>query len=98
MGTVNVTFGKAMGGGAPVYATKPRSAENVTTSTSSAQSTNTAEPGDFVSITALDANVYVSIGTNPTAVAGSGYCVLSGQTKDFGPCAMGDKVALIESA
>ena len=48
----HVKFGSVMGGGAPVYATVPRHAATLTT-TSSAQTAFSAEAGDYATVTAI---------------------------------------------
>lgn len=98
MASIHVRFGEVMGAGAPVYASKPRKSETVTSSASSAQTTNTANSGDYATISAIDGSVYVTTGSNPTALAtGAGMdVVISGTVKDFGPLKDGDKVAVID--
>lgn len=97
MGTIHVAFGGAMGAGAPVYPPAPRKSEAVTSSASSASTTNTANGGEYARIVSVDANVYLAVGSSPTALAsGAGMHVcLSGNTLDLGPLKDGDKVAVI---
>lgn len=98
MANIHVRFGEIAPGSQPVYQRTPRKSETVTSSASSAQSTNTANSGEYATVTAIDGSVYVLIGDNPTALAsGAGMdAVPSGGTKDFGPLKDGDKVAVID--
>ena len=98
MANIHVRFGPVMAAGAPTYTRAPRRSETVTSSGTSAQSTNTADDGDFATVTAIDGAVYVLIGPNPTALAsGAGMeAIPSGGVKDFGPLKTGDKVAVID--
>ena len=95
----HVKFGGVMGGGAPVYATKPKYAATLTT-TSSAQTAFSADAGDFATVTAVGAAVMVAIGPNPTALAnGAGmHRIEAGAVMDFGPLQQGDKLAAIDAA
>ena len=94
----HVEFGEVMGAGAPVYQRIPRTAEKLTT-TSSAATTATAIGGEYATVTAIGADVYVLIGSNPTALAsGAGMrFITAGATRDFGPLQEGDKVAAIDA-
>lgn len=98
MATIHVRFGELMGAGAPVYSRLPGSSEELTSSGTSAQTTSTATGGDYATVSALDGAVYVTIGSNPTALASGANMdvVTSGGTKDFGPLKPGDKVAVID--
>ena len=98
MGTVHITFGGAMGAGAPVYPSKPRKSEAVTSSGTSASTTNAANGGEYARILSFDANVYVTVGASPTALAsGAGMLACtSGGVLDIGPLKDGDKVAVID--
>jgi hypothetical protein len=51
--------------------------------------------GLFWSVTASGGNVWVLFGSNPTAVAESGYLILDGQTREFG-AKSSQKVAVID--
>ena len=94
MATAHVTFGAAMGGGAPVYAPKPKQAEALTVSSTAAATDIAAESGDYASVVAVDADMYVVVGAGD-ASATNGYLIPAGQTRDFGPCKMGDTVSAI---
>lgn len=98
MANIQIRFGEAMSGTAPVYSRLPRKSEKVTSSGTSAQSTNTANGGEIVTVTAIDGSIYALIGSNPTALAsGAGMeAIPSGSSKDFGPLKDGDKVAVID--
>ncbi len=72
--------------------------EIVSVGASSAASAN-ASPhgarGGFVSITAIDGDLWATAGAAPVAVAGTaGFAVLAGQTRDFA-VAPADKIAVI---
>ena len=98
MAVAFVTIGPVMGGGAPVYACTPRSAAKITTSGASQIVTGlSVMSGDYCSVTATGGPVSVAIGSAPTAVSGLGYVVTDGQTKDFGPLADADQVAVIDA-
>jgi hypothetical protein len=98
MADIRIRFGAVMGGGAPVYAPIPKASQKITSSGSSAQSTYSADDGDYVSVFALDGAVAIAINANPTAVATSGDVVPSGTSRDFGPLKVGDKIAIIDVA
>ena len=98
MGTVNVTFASVGGpsGAMPAYNGRSQASENITSSGTSAQSTNTApRSGTVARIAAVDASVYVKTGDNPTAAAGDWFLAL-GTTIDLFLEA-GDKVAVINA-
>lgn len=95
MATVHIRFGGLMGGGAPVYAPTPSSAQTITSSATSQQSTAVAQAGDYVTVDASGGAVLVAIGQNPTAASSVGDMVQA--TKDFGPLKAGDKVAIIDA-
>lgn len=94
MATAHVTFGAAMGGGAPANAPRPKKAEALTVSGTAAATDITAEDGDFASVVAVDADMYVVVGAGD-ASATNGYFIPAGQIRDFGPCKMGDTVSAI---
>lgn len=93
----HIEFGEVMPAGVPVYPRIPRAAEKITT-TSTTQSTNTANGGEFATVTAIGADIYVLIGSNPTALAsGVGMAIVpAGGTRNFGPLKDLDKVAAID--
>lgn len=95
MSSMHVTFGGANGGGVPVLARRPRIAETVTTSGSSASSTAAAEDSDFARVTAVDAALYVAAGSSVSAA--TGYYVPSGTSVDIGPLQLGDVISGIEA-
>lgn len=99
MADIHISFGEVMGSGAPAYARLPRKSETVTSSASSAASVNTANGGEYVTITAIDGPVFTTIGASPTALAsGAGMeVVVSGAWRTFGPLKDGDKVAVIDA-
>lgn len=98
MASIHIRFGEAVGMGAPVMSALPRKSEVVTSSASSATTTNTANQGDFVRISAIDGSVYFTVGSSPTALnTGVGMDVaLSGSYVDIGPLKDGEKVAVID--
>jgi len=97
MATVKVSFGAYHNiGGTAVYTKAPRIAETITSSASSQQTTNPATAGEFVTITAIGGAVHVIGGANPTASASVGYIVADGETKNLGPLAAGDEVAILD--
>jgi hypothetical protein len=101
MATVNIVFGTRLrqGGDTPVLIKLAQ--ENITSSGTSAATTaaanaSFASPGTVAQITVTGGNVYVDHGETPTAVAGSGYLILDGQTRDIG-LNPNDKVAVIDA-
>lgn len=98
MATVGIAFGAAMDGTAPVLAAQPVASEAITSSAASQQSTSTAPASPAVcTITSIGGAIWVTFGTNPTAVAGTGYLIPDGATRDFGRLAPGWKVAVIDA-
>ena len=94
-----IEFGEVMASGAPVYSRLPRVSEEITT-TASAQTTATANSGEFATVTANGSALMVLIGSNPTALAAGGThhrYLPDGATRDFGPLKDGDKVAAIDT-
>lgn len=98
MADIRIRFGAVMGGGAPVYASRPKASQKITSSGTSQASTYSADDGDFVTVFALTGAVAIDISANPTAIATSGDVVPSGATRDFGPLKAGDKIAIIDVA
>jgi len=94
----HVEFGEAMMAGVPVYSRTPRRAEILTT-TASAQTSFTANSGEFATVVAIGADVNVAIGSNPTALAAgtNQFRVPAGSVRDFGPLKDQDKVACIDA-
>lgn len=98
MATVGIAFAAAMDGTAPVLAGQPIASEAVTSSAASQQATSTAPASPSVcSITSSGGAIWVAFGTNPTAVAGTGYLIPDGATREFGRLAPGWKVAVIDA-
>lgn len=98
MAAVYVSFGIAghratSGGGVPVRHGNPTSTEIVTTSGTSAATTNSASVDGIASIYS-DADHYAVVGASPTAAAGTGWFVQANQSFEIGVNS-GDKVALI---
>lgn len=95
----HIEFGEVMPGSVPVYTRTPRSAESITTTTSTA-TTAEAVGGDYASVMAVGADIMVAIGSSPTAVAGGAGMrrVAAGSIRDFGPLKDGDKVAAIDAS
>lgn len=102
MATVNIVFGRAEG--APGAQDQPllykRVAESITSSGTSQQSTNSAVAGsvgsEAVQITS-DGNVWIEIGSNPTASAASSILLIAGQIHQYG-IKPGQRVAVIDAA
>lgn len=93
----HVEIGGVMGGGAPVY-TGLTSGQTLVTTTS-AQS-GLARTGDYATVAAIGADVFFTVGPNPTALAsGAGMrLVLAGTYRDIGPLKEGDRIAAIDAA
>jgi len=101
MGTVNVTIMQAgassLRGSVPVYAGSVLSAENITSSATSAASTGaTTGPRDIIRI-ATDTAIYVKFGTAPTAAAGDEIMVFADTVYEHGGHNPGIKVAVIDA-
>ncbi len=96
MANAFIEFGEVMASGSPVYGRVPRVSENIATSTTTQSTTITANGGEYATVIAGDADIYVAIGTTPTAVAGQGRMVRAGMIRDFGPLKDEDKVAVID--
>ena len=97
MATAHIAFGGAMSAGAPVYPTKPRAAETITTSGSSQSTTITADQGEYCHVTAPGGAIFIAIDTSPTAASGSGWLVTDGMTMNLGAMKTGQKVAVIDA-
>lgn len=102
MATITVIFGSAVTkgeqGSAPVMNAYPRASEDVTSSGTTAQSTITALRNDVCEISnpAGGADIRVAFGADPTAAAGTGHIVPTGQTRWYGGMIDGHKVAVID--
>jgi len=98
MAKVYVSFGRVMGGGAPVYSPTPSSSSAViTTSGASQQASIVAGDGDYATVYATGGAIRIAFGPSPIAVANSGRVVGDGQSIDLGPLKNGDKIAIIDS-
>lgn len=97
MATAHVTYGGAMGGGAPVHSPIPNASETITSAASNTQGTAAARSGDYATVDAEGGNIYVAFGQNPDATAEPRYRVQAGQVRDFGPMSEGDKVAVADA-
>ena len=97
MGTVNIVFSSVGGnsGAMPAYNGIPVASENVTSSGTSAQSTNSASSRGLAVRVTPTVDIYVKIGANPTAAAGDWY-VPAYMAMDF-MVEPGDKVAVIDA-
>ncbi len=91
MATVKISFGSAMGAGAPVLASKPHQVETLA---SDGASTIIARDGDYATLYA-SAPIHVDIGPAPAAGASTGYAQGEG-TWTYGPLKAGDRVAVAE--
>lgn len=96
MAKVRITFGSAMGGGAPVYGCRPRASEAITSSASNQVTTEAAEIGEVITITALS-DVDVSIGLSPDATSDVVDTITAGGVKSYGPASAGFKVAVVDA-
>lgn len=94
MSTMHVVFGPVMGGGAPVFAGNARSAEAVTTSGTSAASNITAQAGEYATVSAHDAALYVAV--SKVATSAVGYYIGIGEKITIGPLKTGDTISGIE--
>lgn len=99
MATVYITLTGAMGGGAPVYATRSHSAQKITSSGSSQQAAFTAAGGEYLRVSSEGGSIAILISDNPTAVSGGAgsHFVMDGGTMDLGPMKSGDKLAIIDA-
>jgi len=98
MAKVYVSFGRVMGGGAPVYAPTPSSSSRaITSSASSQQASITAGDGDYATVLATGGAIRIAFGPSPIAVEDSGRVVGDGQSIDLGPLKNGDTIAIIDS-
>lgn len=93
MAFAEISFGGAMGGGAPVYA-MPGKSETITTSGSNAAGTQTAGSGAFCRITARGGNIYIAVAK--TAATAPRVYIPDGATLDIGPLKEGDIVNAID--
>jgi hypothetical protein len=71
--------------------------ENITSSGSSQQATITAGSSQVVLVVETDTSVWVTVGANPTAAAGTDRLVQGGTTRYFWNVKEGDKVAVINA-
>lgn len=98
MATVAYAFTSVMQVGAAAVYGKPSASGTITSSGTSAQSTGVSSAGGEVAVvTPKDGDVWVIVGNNPTAVAGTDYLVKSGTTVHIGVAASGHKVAVIDA-
>lgn len=97
MATAHVTYGGAMGGGAPVHSPIPNASETITSAVGNTQGTAAARSGDYATVDVEGGNVYVAFGQNPDATAEPRYRVQAGQVRDFGPMSEGDKMAVSDA-
>jgi len=97
MATVSITYFRAsiVRGGASVIDGSDYVAEVITSSASSQSTTATATLNrNFIRVTPSGGNIYIAIGTSPTAVTGSGIMVVDGTTEVFN-LPVGYKIAII---
>jgi hypothetical protein len=93
-----VRNGAGSGGTMPVPSSIPDVAELLNTTTTSAQATATAaNTQQYWIVTAVDGNVWINFGTNPTAASGSGWLVINGTTREFSVTVTGEKIAGIDA-
>ena len=98
MATVQITFGAAVDGVAPVAAMQPAAAETITSSGTSQATTITTRRGQICSVTASGGNVWVTAAGTPTASAGTTHLVPDGATRDFGFLEDGWRIAVIDAS
>lgn len=96
MATVNVVLTQS-NSNKPIPRGSVRASEAITSSGSSQQSTGVAQGGEIWSITVSGGNVWVRMGSNPTAAAGDDWLLVDGTTRDFEASA-NEKVAVIDAA
>lgn len=98
MATAYVSFGRSGAKGnnadAQIRNGNPTSTETVTTSASSAQSSNVALIDGMVSVD-CDSALYATVGTSPTATPTTGWYIKAGQTFETGVRA-GERIALVD--
>jgi hypothetical protein len=93
-----VRNGAGSGGTMPVPLSQPDASELLNTTSTSAQSVMSATRTDqYWIVTAVDGNVWVNFGTNPTAVAGTGWLIVNGTTREFSVTAAPGKLAGIDA-
>ena len=100
MATLYATFTSIMSGDKPVYASRSRAAQKLTTSGTSQTLAYAAQGyGEYVSITVSGGAVAIDINGSPTAVVGGAgtHFIADGATKEFGPLKPGDLVAVIDA-
>lgn len=96
MANINIVIAGAGKSGIPIYWGKPVTSETITSSGTSAQSTIQATNNGQIARVCGDGNVYVNVGTNPTAAIGSVWFLPSGQPIDL-LLDIGDKIAVIDA-
>ena len=96
MATVSIVIGNV---NKSVPQAVPVSAETITSTGSSQQSSNAAPTADlnaFWIVTVVGGAVWVKAGSSPTAVAGDDWLISDGQTREWKATA-GDKLAVINA-
>lgn len=98
MATVHIAFTDARTvGGSSVMAGKPSSAEAITSSGVSQQTTAKAKRGEVAHVASSGGAVYVVAGQNETVAAANGYLVPDGGAVDLGPLNENDEIAVIDA-
>jgi hypothetical protein len=93
-----VRNGAGSGGTMPVASSIPDTAELLNTTGTSAQASATAANlQQYWIVTAVDGNIWINFGTNPTAASGSGWLIASGSTREFSVTVVGEKIAGIDA-
>jgi hypothetical protein len=93
-----VRNGAMSSGTMPVPTSITDASELLNTTAASAQSVMTAsQTSQYWIVTALDGNVWVNFGPNPTAVAGSGWLIVNGTTREFSVSAANEKLAAVDA-
>jgi hypothetical protein len=93
-----VRNGAGSGGTMPVASSQPDVSELLNTTSTSAQATATATNlMQYWIVTAVDGNVWVNFGTNPTAASGTGWLIINGTTREFSVTVAGEKIAGIDA-
>ena len=96
MATVSIVIGNV---NKSVPQAVPVSAEAITSTGSSQQSSNSVPAADlnaFWIVTVIGGNVWVKAGSSPTAAAGDVWLISDGQTREWKASA-GDKLAVIDA-
>ena len=101
MAIVHITFRSAFDLGGSVIPNKsPRVSETITSSGTSQPTTITALQGEVLDLTSVGGAVFIAVGQAPVATdSGAGVDLIAdGASRQYGPLAAGDKVAVIDAS